>query len=147
MSPLRPYVPSYVPTKAPLSLLLRFLPATAYGSSTALYPLYGALILSMALCPLRPSVPSTVLCPLFSSLSPLRHYVPFTRPLSSLWTSVFVTAIFPLYGPLFLLLPSVLFTVLCLLQSNLSPLHTYVPSTALCSLLRYLVPSMACCPF
>jgi hypothetical protein len=65
---------------------------------------------------LRPSTPSTVLCPLYHRLSPL--------PPSILSTALcFLNSLLFLYGPLSLLLPSVLSTVLCLLYSHLFPHH------------------------
>jgi hypothetical protein len=45
--------------------------------STALYPLYGPLSL------LRPSVPSTALCPLYGPLPPLKRAKQAKRPLVS----------------------------------------------------------------
>jgi hypothetical protein len=101
---------------------------------------------SIALCPLygspssRPSVYSTDLCPLFSTLSPLRPYVPSAASVPS-------TALCPFYGSLSPLPPSILYMALCFLNSPLysirplsplqpsAPLHPYVPSTALSTLL------------
>ncbi len=130
MFPLRPFAPSMV---------LCCSAAQAFYSrlspSKALCPLYSTLP------PLRPSVPSMALSSLYDALFPLRpSFLSMTlcflnSPLSSLPTSVSSTALFPLYRPLSPKGPSVLSTALCfLLYCPLSPLKPSVPSMALCSL-------------
>jgi hypothetical protein len=83
--------------------------------------------------PLRPHVPSMVLCPLSEPLTPLPPSAPLQSSVLST-TFCLLYGSFPLYDPLSPLRPSVLFKALCLLYSSLSPLWPSIPSTALCPL-------------
>ncbi len=118
--------------------------------------LYGPLSFRCFLFPQQPSVSSTALCFLNSSLFPQQP--------CPLYCPLFFYSPYPLHGPLFLLWPFILSMVLCFLFGPLSlygpsslrpsvsstaicpPLITYVPSLALCSPPRYSVPSVTLCP-
>jgi hypothetical protein len=132
MSPLKPYVPSsalclpprysvlsmaFATSMALSSPLRRPVPSIALYSlndplfsSTALGPLHCPLSPLQLLSPLWPSVLSTALCLLYSSLS-------------TLWPIVPSTAICSLYGLLFSLRPTILSMALCSLT------QAFVPST------------------
>jgi hypothetical protein len=97
---------------------MRSVPSTVQPSVCPLHrplPLFG---ISAALCSaLRPSVPSTTLCPLYGPLSSLQPSVPSTAlcplydPLPPLWPSAPLFGplpLYPLYGSLSPLLPPVL---------------------------------------
>ncbi len=162
LRPLYNPLPFYCPlsslrSSVPLSPLC---PLGPYVSSTALYPLWGALsplrpsASYTALCTLCSLVLASNLCQLFSPLSPLLPYVPLYVPLFlygallPLRSSAPSTTLCPLYGPLFSLQSSVSSTVLGLLYRPLSPLHPSSPlrpsvlSTALCLLYSPLSPSV-----
>jgi hypothetical protein len=94
---------------------------------------------------LRPSVPSSALCPLYCPLPPLRPSVRSTvlcllygsQPPSTalyIYCPQYSIALCPFYGPPSPLRPSVTSTAHSLLHGPLSPLRLSVPSTALCPL-------------
>ncbi len=85
-------------------------------------------------------VPSTVLCPLYRLLSPLRPSVPSMALCPSTALYPLHGPLPPLYGPLWPVQPSVHSKALCLLYGLLTPLRPSVPFTALWPLYGPLLP-------